>query len=202
MEDFGADAHRFGNARSADRHDHEFLEVDRVVGVHSAIDDVHHRHRQQRRVFAADIAVERFAAGIGLRLGGGQRHAENGIGAEPLLVVGAVEIAQGLIEPALIAGIEAGKRRTDFAVDGLDGAPHALAAVAGTAVSQLMRLMCAGRGAGRHRGAAMMAVVEHHIDLDGRVAPAIENFPADDGGDGGHDEPCERVEELAGDRAA
>ena len=35
--------------RRADRHDHEFLEVDRIVGMHAAIDDVHHRHRQHAR---------------------------------------------------------------------------------------------------------------------------------------------------------
>ena len=29
-----------------DRHDHEFLNIDRVVGVRAAVDDVHHRYRQ------------------------------------------------------------------------------------------------------------------------------------------------------------
>ena len=28
------------------RHDHEFLEIDVVVGVLAAVEDVHHRHRQ------------------------------------------------------------------------------------------------------------------------------------------------------------
>ena len=45
--------------RRADRHDHEFLEVDAVVGVNAAVEDVHHRHRQQVRIDAADIAIER-----------------------------------------------------------------------------------------------------------------------------------------------
>jgi hypothetical protein len=39
-----ASAHAF----RADRHDHEFLDVDRVVGVRAAIDDVHHRHGRMR----------------------------------------------------------------------------------------------------------------------------------------------------------
>jgi hypothetical protein len=34
--------------RRADRHDHEFLDVDRIVGMGAAVDDVHHRHRQRR----------------------------------------------------------------------------------------------------------------------------------------------------------
>ena len=166
--------------------------------MHAAIDDVHHRHRQQRRLLAADITVERQALRVGCGLGRGQRHAENGVGAEPLLVLGAVEIAQGLIEPALIGGIEAFERLADLAVDRRDRLLHALAAIAGAAVPELVGLMRAGRGAGRHRGAAVMAALEHHIDLDGRVAAAVENFPADDGGDGGHGEPCEGRLSLRG----
>ena len=50
MEDFGAHAQGFGEVRRADRRDHEFLEVDRIVGMRAAIEDVHHRHRQQRRL--------------------------------------------------------------------------------------------------------------------------------------------------------
>jgi hypothetical protein len=46
VEHLGAHAHGLGDARRADRYDHELLEVDVVVGVHPAIDDVHHRHRQ------------------------------------------------------------------------------------------------------------------------------------------------------------
>ena len=49
VEDLDAPAHRFGEARRADRNDHELLHVDVVVGMRAAVDDVHHRHRQPRR---------------------------------------------------------------------------------------------------------------------------------------------------------
>ena len=62
-----AAAHRLGQRRRADRHDHEFLEVDRVVGMLAAVDDVHHRHRQDMRRDAADIAIERQAARVAPR---------------------------------------------------------------------------------------------------------------------------------------
>jgi hypothetical protein len=32
---------------SPDRHHHEFLEIDRIVGMGAAVQDIHHRHRQQ-----------------------------------------------------------------------------------------------------------------------------------------------------------
>ena len=49
MERLGAVAQRLGETRRANRHDHELLEVDVVVGVLAAVDDVHHRHRQRVR---------------------------------------------------------------------------------------------------------------------------------------------------------
>ena len=82
---------------------------------------------------------------------------------------------------------DAGQRLADLAVHRLDRALHALAAIALAAVAQLMRLMRAGRGAGGHRGAAEGAALQHHVHLDGGVAAAVENFPADDGSDCGHD---------------
>ena len=45
--------------RRADRHDHELLEVDLVVGVRAAVQHVHHRHGQHVRRLAAEVAPER-----------------------------------------------------------------------------------------------------------------------------------------------
>ena len=42
MEDLGAVAQRLAEARRADRQDHELLDVEAVVGVRAAVDDVHH----------------------------------------------------------------------------------------------------------------------------------------------------------------
>ena len=154
-------AQRLGEGFGAERHDHEFLEVDRVVGVHAAIDDVHHRHRQDPRRGAADIAVERQLVRGGRRLGDGERHAENGVGAEPALVGGAVERDHGLVDLDLGLGVHAAQGVENLAVDGLDRLAHALAEIAlFIAVAQLDGLVGAGRGARRHAGAAARAVVQ------------------------------------------
>ena len=58
------------------------------------------------------------------------------------------------------------------------------------AVAQLDRLVRAGRGAGRHGGAAARAVLEDDVDFDGRIAAAIEDFAADNVGNGGHGVPA------------
>lgn len=50
-----------------------------------------------------------------------QGDAENGVGAQPLLVLGPVQIAQQLVEATLIVRVEAIEGFADFAVDPLDG---------------------------------------------------------------------------------
>ena len=187
MKDFRAHAQRVGEGLRADRHDHEFLEIDRIVGVHAAVDDVHHRHGQQPRIRAADIAVERQAVRLGRGLGDGKRDAEDGVGAEPALVLRAVELDQRLVDLDLVLRLHAADRVEDLAVHGLERLLHALAEVARlVAVAQLDRLVRAGRGAGGNGGAAERAVLQRHIDLDGRIAAAVEDFAADDVDDGGH----------------
>ena len=88
--------------------------------------------------------------------------------------------------PALVLGVEAGERVAISPFTASTALQHALAAIALAAVAQLNRLVRAGRGARGHGGAAQGAVLEHDVDLDGRVAAAVENFAADDGGNGGH----------------
>jgi hypothetical protein len=121
VEDLGAPAQRLGEARRADRHDHELLEVDVVVGVLAAVEDVHHRHRQHVRVGAADVAVERQAERVGGGLGDRQRDAEDGVGAELALVVGAVELDHRAVDLALVEASMPDERLGDLAVHVGDG---------------------------------------------------------------------------------
>ena len=98
-----------------DGHDHEFLEVDLVVGVLAAVDDVGHRHGQDPGVGAAEVAVERQAAAGRGGLGGGEADAEDRVGAELPLVLGAVGGDHRAVEPDLVGGVAAdddlGQRR-------------------------------------------------------------------------------------------
>jgi hypothetical protein len=63
----------------------------------------------------------------------------------------------------------------------LDGLEDALALVAVLlAVAELEGLVNAGRGPGGNRGAAAGPVLERDFDLDGGVAPGIEDLPGVD----------------------
>ena len=150
MEDFGAHAHGFGDARGADRHDHEFLEVDRIVGMHAAIDDVHHRHGQQRRARAADITIERRSPRASASaLAAASDTPRMALAPSRFLFSVPSRSRRRWSSPRWSAASKPVSAFADLAVDRLDRLPHALAAVALAAVAELMRLVRAGRGAGR-----------------------------------------------------
>ena len=60
----------------------------------AAIQDIHHRHRQNLRVGAAEITEERNTAGSRGRVRGGERDAEERVGAELLFVRRSIELDQ------------------------------------------------------------------------------------------------------------
>ena len=175
--DLGTPTQALGKARGAHRHDHELLEVHVVVGMHAAVEDVHHGRGQQVGVDAAQVLVQRQARRLGSGAGDGQRHAQDGVGAEFGLVGGTVRGDQRGIDGALIEGIEAHDGVGALVVDVLDGLRDALAQIAAlVAIAQLARLKGSGRSARRHHRATEAAVLEHDLDLDGRVAAAVEHL--------------------------
>ncbi|OIQ73058.1 hypothetical protein GALL_453100 [mine drainage metagenome] len=187
VEDFGAHADRLADVVRADRHDHEFLNVDRVVGMFAAVDDVHHRQRQDARRGAADVAVERLRGEIGGGFGHGERDAQNGVGAKAALVRGAVDFAHHAVDGDLLGRVKAHDLVRDLAVNGGNCLQHALAHVARlVAVALFHRFAAAGRGARGHRGAAHGAVFKDNVHLDGGVAAAVEDFAGVDVYDRAH----------------
>ena len=87
----------------------------------------------------------------------------------------------------MILRIQPQHRVGDRAVDAGDRLVDTLPAPAAlVAVAQFDRLVRAGRGAGWHRRAAEAAVFQQHVDLDGRIAAAIENLAAVDVDDRSH----------------
>lgn len=157
VEDFGAPAEGFAPGRGAHRHDEEFLRVDVVIGMSSAVHDVHHRDGEGVGGGAADETVERLLQGSGRGVGGGEGNGENGVRAEFGFVFGAIEVDHGLVDEEGVAGVEADQGRGDQFVDVLDRGQDAFAAVDGfVAVAEFKGFAGAGRGA---RGEALRPTV-------------------------------------------
>jgi hypothetical protein len=97
-------------------------------GVGAAVEHVHHRHRQDVRGLAAEVAPQRQALLHRGRVGGGERDAEDRVRAEARLVRRAVELDERAVEALLVRRVAAGDRLGDLAVDVLDRLGDALAA--------------------------------------------------------------------------
>ena len=147
--------------------------------MHPAVDHVHHGDRQHVCVDAADVAEEGQAQLIGGRLGGGQRHAQDGVGAEAALVGCPVGIDHGQVDGPLVECVESLEDVGDLAVDVGHRVQHALAPVAFATVTQLHRLERPGGGAGGDDGPADRSGVEDDLDLDRGIATGVEDLPAE-----------------------
>ena len=177
VEHLGTHAHRFGEGAGADRPDHELLESDRCVGVRTAVDDVHHRHGQHVCVHAADVAVERHAEVVGRGMCRSERYAQQGVGAEIRFGRGVVGGQQGTVDAGLVEHAHSREQGSQRPVDVLHGLLNPFAAVAaGIAVAQFERFVFAGRGAAGYGRTAVGARCRRDFDLDGRVAPRVENL--------------------------
>ena len=177
MEYFDAHAQGFGKTRGAEGNDHELLQVDGIVGVRAAIQNIHHGHGQQPRACASQIAIERRAPGCRCRARGGQRNGQDRIGAQTALIRRAIEIDHDAIDGGLLRGFVPVKRRGDFLAYVSDRIANALAEIARLiAIAQLDGFMLAGRSAGGHGGLPPAAVGEKDFSFHGRVPAGIQDF--------------------------
>src|SRR5690606_16527558 len=172
--------------------DHEFLDVDVVVGVLAAVDDVHHRHRHAvltgGAVQVGDVRVQRHTLGLGSGLGGSQGDSQDGVGAQLGLVVGTVQLDHGAVQGSLVQRVATNQQLTDGAIDVGDGLEHALAQVTAlVAVAQLQRFTGTGGGTGGRAGAAEDAAFQNHIRFNGRVTAGVQYFTTLDFNDLRHD---------------
>ncbi len=127
VEGFRRPAQRVGEALGADGHDHEFLKVDVGVGMRAAVEHVQHGRGQDAGVDAAEVAIEGDLEVLRNGAGGGHGDGEDGVGAKLGLVGGAVEGNHGLVDEALVGGVDAFELGSDDGFDVLDRLQNALA---------------------------------------------------------------------------
>ena len=171
----------FAEAGRADRHDHELLEVDVRVGVRAAVEDVHHRHRQQVAAWCCRRACRcARRAGLPTRAASALSAAietPSSALAPSRLLVGVPSSANHRLVELALRELASAQRRGDLAVDMGDRLRDALAEVARlVAVAQLQRFALAGGRARRHGRAAARAAVEDDIDFHRRIAARVEDL--------------------------
>src|SRR5882762_9292016 len=120
MKNFYAPAQRLGKRWRAHWHDHELLEVDVVVGMGSAVQDVHHRHGQCVGCSTTQIAVERQLECVCAGASGGHRYGQDRVRSKATFVGSTVEFDHLGVECALVGRVHPAQGFCDFAVDVLD----------------------------------------------------------------------------------
>ena len=155
MERFDTPAQRLAEACRADWHDQEFLEINVVVGVDAAVQDVHLRGGQQAGDGSTEVLIQREAQFIGHGTSSSHRDGQDRVCAQVTLGRRAIELDHGIVQLTLLAGIGALEFGRNHVVDIVDRLEHALAQVTAlVAVAQLQCFVLAGGGSAGHRSPA------------------------------------------------
>jgi hypothetical protein len=123
MEDFATAAQRVREPLKAQRHDHELLDVHRIIGMRPAIDDVHHRRRQDIGAHATQIPIQRLLSIVRRSFGDGQGDSQDRVGSQLALVICTVQLHHPLVDADLVRGIpalECVRQHLIHVVDGLE----------------------------------------------------------------------------------
>ena len=108
-------------------HHHELLDVNIVIGMRTAVEDIHHRQGQLLCVCPTDIAVKRLPEFIGGGVRDSERNPQNGVRAEAALVLCAVQFAHRDINLVLRKDIVTLQLPGDGSVDVVDSFLHTFA---------------------------------------------------------------------------
>ena len=183
----GPHPERLPKRGGADRDDHELLEVNVVVGMPAAVDDVHHRHRERHGGHAPEVLVQWQLRRSSRGFRHGYRDAEDGVRAEFFFERRTVLLDHQVVDVALVAGLLAAQQRGQHMLDVSHCVQHPLAAVAFlVAVSQLARFAGPSRGTRGDRRSPGATVLQQHLDFNGRVAPRVEDLLRENIGDLAH----------------
>ena len=181
VEHFSTHTKGFGESGGSDRHNHEFLEVDAVVGMGTAIEDIHHGDRKHVGTTTTKVTVELLAGLHSCSLGAGKGDTEDGVGAETAFVRGAIHFDHFLVDGALFFDIHAAKFLVEDVVDIVDGLKDAFAHIDGfVVVAKFTGFVYACGGSRRNGSAAHGALLGEHFDFDCGVAARVEDLTAPD----------------------
>ena len=144
MEHFRTHTYGFFQGFSANRLNHEFLDVDVVISVLTTVDDVHHRNRHgvfaRSAVQLSDVFVQRLAFRGSGCFGVSQRHSQNCVRTEVRFVFSTVQVDHDFIDASLIFGVFAKESLSDRAVDSANSFQYAFTHETGfVAIAQFQR---------------------------------------------------------------
>ena len=143
----------------------------------AAVENVHHRNRENLCVCAADVLVQRHSIVVSCCACASQGNCESRICAELGLELCSVEIDHDLIDFALAGNIETDDLRCNDLVNVVNSLQSSLAAeTLLVAVTEFERFTLTGGCAGRNDGTTERAGFCGNLSLDCRVTAGINYF--------------------------
>ncbi len=144
MENFRTHTDGFFNRFRANRLDHEFLDVDVVVSVLAAVDDVHHRNRHgvfaRSAVQFSNVLVQRHTFSGSSSFGVSQRDSQNGVCTEVRFVFSTVQVDHDFVDASLVFSVFAKNSLSDRAVNRANSFGYAFTQETGfVAIAQFQR---------------------------------------------------------------
>jgi hypothetical protein len=177
VKDLRAHPQRFGEGFGADGNDHVLLEIHRVGGVRTTVQDVHQGHRHRARQRAAQVPVQGESTVDGGGTSDGHRDTEDGVRPQLSLVWRPIEVDHRPVDLHLVDCVHTEQRRSNLVGDVLHGLHGSLSAVARRiAVTELQRLVLPGGRSARHGGSPRCPAVERDVDFDGGIAATVEDL--------------------------
>ena len=150
VEHFRTHTYGFFQGFSAYRLNHKFLDVDVVVSVLAAVDDVHHRNRHgvfaRGAVQLSDVLVQRLTFRSSGSFGVSQRDGQDSVRTEVRFVFSTVQVDHDFVDASLIFGIFAQDCLSDRAVYRSNSFQYAFTHETGlVAIAQFQRFAGASR---------------------------------------------------------
>ena len=181
MENLGALTQAFTEGRSADRHNHKFLNVNGIGRVSAAVEDIHHRNRHTVAADAAEEAVKRDANGSGRCACTGDRNCKDRVGTEGRFVLRAVRFDHSSIDCINIGSVHSFDGIVDDRIDVCDCFADAFAAEAGLiAVAKLEGFKFACGSTAGSRASGNCSVCQIYFRFYGRITARIDDFTPKD----------------------
>ena len=143
----------------------------------AAVKDVHHGHRQNPGIVAANITVQADTQSVGSGLGACQRNTQNGVGTQTALIGGSVQSNHEPVNFRLVQYVFTLQCLSNFAVHMIYSPADTLTKV--TALITVTQFACfvnTGGSAGRYGGSSDDTVFQHYIHFHSGISAGIQDF--------------------------
>ena len=152
------------------------MDVNLVVRVRTAVENVHHGHRQRVGIHPTDVAIQRLSRAFRCGVCCGQGNAKYGVRTNLAFIARAVEVNHGLVDGTLIKHVEAQQFVREHIVDVVNRLCHAFTHPFRTAIAQFNGFVDTCRCTGRYRCTAHAAIARDDVYFESGVAARIKDL--------------------------